>query len=104
MSLVQCWKMAARQSLLTPGYRFLTTALLQRRIAHAEAGAEVLRKQLDGWAVSLRIRLRQVLHCLDQQPLPFHIARVGPAFRFAGERLGPYGNSKNFSHDKNRCL
>ena len=93
-----------RRVLLTPDYRLLTTALLQRRIAHAEAGAEVFGEQLDSRAVGLRVRLRQVLHGLDQQPLTFHITGIGTALGFASEGIGPYGNSKDFSHDKSRCL
>src|SRR6185437_6566748 len=82
----------------------LTPVLLQRRVAHTEAGAEVLRKQFNGGPVGLWVRLSQVLQSLHQQTLAFHIAWVGLALTFTGDGIGPYGNGKYFSHDKNQCL
>ena len=50
--------------------------LPQGRVAHAEAGADVFGYQFDCGPVLHRVGLRQILHGLDQQALPIHVARI----------------------------
>jgi hypothetical protein len=77
----------ARLGLLTAGYWTPDSrVLLQGRIAHAEAGAEVFRQQFDGGPIALRIRLGEILHGLHQDALSFHITRVWLAFSLAVDR------------------
>jgi hypothetical protein len=67
-----------------------------RAIAHAEAGAEVLAKQLDGGAIVRRI-LSEVADGLDHQALAFEIARIGAA-RARCTRAGSYRHGEDFRH------
>ena len=51
--------------------------LRQRRVAHAEASADMFRDEFDRGTVLHRIGLRQIFHGLDEQALPIHITRIG---------------------------
>src|SRR5437660_2211931 len=76
--------------------------LRQRRVAHPEAGADVLGDQLNGGTVGERVGLGQILHGLDQQALAFYIARVGSAFASFPVDVGWNRDSKNLGHEVTR--
>ena len=77
----------------------LACTLAQWRVAHAEAGANVLRKQCDGVPVGNRIGLRQIPHRFNQNSLAINIARIRPSLaRRLSAHIGWDGNSKYLSH------
>jgi hypothetical protein len=50
--------------------------LPERRVAHAEAGADVFRDEFNRRTVLHRVGLPQIFHSLDEQALPIHITRI----------------------------
>ena len=74
------------------------TGKVKRRIAHAKLRAEVLRKQLNCRTVPRRVRLGQILNCLHQQVLAFHVTRVVSCASFASTGIGNYRNRQDFGH------
>ena len=59
----------------------------------------MFREEHDRRFVLFRILLHEIFHCLNQQPLPFNVARVLDAFlAFAPAGIGKNWNGKNFGH------
>jgi len=73
--------------------------LSQRRVAHAEARANVFRYQLDSGAIADRISLREVFHRLHQQPLPIYVSGIRGSFPAFITQLRRNCNRKNLSHE-----
>jgi len=75
-------------------------SLLQRGVvAHPEIGPEMLRQQVDGGAIVLRIGLRQVAHGLHQHSLAFNIPRVRLALTLDIFGSGNDWNREEFGHE-----
>jgi 4-amino-4-deoxy-L-arabinose transferase-like glycosyltransferase len=73
--------------------------LSQRRVTHAEAGADVLGDQFNRGPVLHRVGLRQILHGLDQQALPVYVARIGVALAALVSQPRRDCNRKNLGHE-----
>ena len=52
----------------------------ERRIAHAEASADVLGNQSDCAAIADGVGLGQIFHGVDQETLAIHVTRIRDAF------------------------
>lgn len=76
----------------------MAVCLPERRISHAETRAHVFGKQFDGPAVGYRIRLSQVSHRFDQEPLAINIARIGCPFASLASKRRKSRDSENLGH------
>ena len=80
------------------GHPSILVVLRQRRVAHPEARADVLRNKFNGTTVYDGVFLRQILHGLNQQPLSIYVARIGSAFPASLSQCGRNCNRKNLGH------
>ena len=79
---------------------------LARTVGHTKTRAEMFGKKHHGIPILRRILLGEILHGLNQHPLPFNIAGIGSFLSAAATTgwIGQYGNGKNLGHDKNSQL
>src|ERR1019366_3467103 len=72
--------------------------LAERRVGHAETGADVFGEQFDGLAIGDRISLCQIFHRFDQHLLAVDVAGVGGALPPLARHVRRKGDGKNFGH------
>ncbi len=73
--------------------------VLQWRIRHSEAGANVLGNQFDGRTISVGIGFHEVFHGRDQQALTINVTRVRSAMALEMTCVRTCRNYKNLTHE-----